>query len=686
MNGRVSKNYDKLRKKHIWPSIVLFFVVMGISVLCFGMSLAFYIEYLADSKMTVGFEKANEIKNVIDNRLANGMTYEEALLSLAGESKDELSVCILDENNNVLCSVGNITIDLSERNESLSVDFGFEDQEDESYYFYWDREDENQSFGFTENDGHILHIIRTFLRGESVDERETTWFRATVIQFPYWVTSLSFPDGSRIALQQTLRVKRYDFVFIFVLGVFFLIVIAIVLFVLIGNIIGNVRYQRRIAKLVSTDSVTGGKNWFYFSTRATRILSKSKNAKKSYAVIDFEWMKYRNFCGLHGVKEGEEKLTQLLAFIQTKLKKNEICARYEKANLAVLLYSEDTENAGAVMEERIGECLKEIPQALGFSNLIFHVGIFDVDTEFDETGIVVRRKDVDIEKFYGNAGIARASIEEDNESGIKHFNQKMWDEQMWEHKVNEQKQRALDNEEFLVYIQPKYHPVTEELSGAEALIRWQNPIEGFLPPGRFIPIFEKSSFITKIDDYMISHVAKLQAEWLAKGKKVVPVSINVSRVHFAQPDLAEHIASLVDAYNVPHQYIEIELTESAFFDDRNALLGTIRKLKELGFDVSMDDFGAGYSSLNSLKDLPLDVLKLDADFFRGEETGDRGEIIVSQAIDLAKHLNMRIVAEGIEKKEQVDFLAKCGCDMIQGYYFAKPMPASDYETRMNEKE
>ena len=162
----------------------------------------------------------------------------------------------------------------------------------------------------------------------------------------------------------------------------------------------------------------------------------------------------------------------------------------------------------------------------------------------------------------------------------------------------------------------------------------------------------------------------------------MPVSVNVSRAHFIESDLAEQIRDAVDKEGAPRALIEIELTESAFFDDKKALISTIEKLKSYGFSVSMDDFGAGYSSLNSLKDMPLDVLKLDADFFRGDSEGGRGEIVVSEAIKLAKALNMRTVAEGVEVRDQVDFLAKQGCDMIQGYYYAKPMAGADYELRM----
>ncbi len=256
------------------------------------------------------------------------------------------------------------------------------------------------------------------------------------------------------------------------------------------------------------------------------------------------------------------------------------------------------------------------------------------------------------------------------------------EDQKWNDVVRASQEKALENEEFLVYYQPKYDPKTDKLNGAEALIRWNSPEYGFKGPGAFIPIFEKNGFIKKIDHYMLTHVARDQKKWFDAGLSCVPVSVNISRAHFIEPDLAEQIRDAVDKEGTPRELIEIELTESAFFDDKNALINIINKLKEYGFAVSMDDFGSGYSSLNSLKDMPLDVLKLDAEFFRGNSDGNRGEIVVSEAISLAKKLNMRTVAEGVEAKDQVEFLAAQGCDMIQGYYYAKPMPGNEYEQRM----
>ena len=314
-------------------------------------------------------------------------------------------------------------------------------------------------------------------------------------------------------------------------------------------------------------------------------------------------------------------------------------------------------------------------------NFIFEAGV-DIIRPEENNGVIVRRTECSIEKAYNNACTAITAQGETDPGGVFIFDDKLLEEQRWFDIVQEHQMKAIVNHEFEVYYQPKYDPKTLELGGAEALIRWNSPEYGFVSPGRFIPIFEKNGFITEIDHFMISNVAANQRMWLDMGYKVGCVSVNVSRAHFAEKDLALQIRDMVDAAGCPHNLIEIELTESAFFDDQNAMIETIKALKSFGFKVSMDDFGAGYSSLNSLKDMPLDVLKLDAGFFRGDKAGDRGQIVVSETIKLAKNLKMKTVAEGVDEKEQVEFLASQGCDLIQGYYFAKPMPKAEYAAKL----
>ena len=225
-----------------------------------------------------------------------------------------------------------------------------------------------------------------------------------------------------------------------------------------------------------------------------------------------------------------------------------------------------------------------------------------------------REKDKDIEQLYNNAMLACDMLGEEAENKIVFFDVEMNKRRLWERQVEDDMDAALVNHEFQVYLQPKISTAQESLAGAEALVRWIHPQEGFIPPNRFIPIFERNGFILKLDDYMLEEIAKQQAQWISQGRKVVPISVNVSRAHFAKEDLAEHICSIADKYQVPHSVIELELTESAFFDDKEVLLQTVKKLREAGFPVSMDD--------------------------------------------LAKKLNMKIVAEGIESREQVDFLTE----------------------------
>ena len=452
---------------------------------------------------------------------------------------------------------------------------------------------------------------------------------------------------------------------------------SIVIILLFVHSIASVVRQRKLTNLFFMDEVTGGKNWMWFIVKGEAFLKKRSSARNRYAVLDVVFVNYRNYCVCHSVKDGEKMLKKVEDCINSRLTKKEMCAHYASANFAVLLRVSNEET----LKARINELLDRLAEIDPNHKFNFRIGVDAIDVEVDKRGKATKRRHVDLEREYNNACAARSTLEDTDETGVAFFNDSIVEEQKWLDIVQERQQSAVDNNEFVVYYQPKYDPRTDKLLGAEALIRWRTR-EGLKGPGSFIPIFEKNGFITEIDHYMIKHVARDQKKWLDEGLNCVPVSVNVSRAHFIEPDLAEQIRDMVDAEGTPHNLIEIELTESAFFDDKKALVNTIGRLKKYGFAVSMDDFGAGYSSLNSLKDMPLDVLKLDAEFFRGDMDDERGEIVVSEAIKLAKSLNMKTVAEGIEAKDQVEFLAKQGCDMIQGYIYAKPMPEDKFVKRI----
>ena len=472
----------------------------------------------------------------------------------------------------------------------------------------------------------------------------------------------------KVYVLQDINVYAYDFFMLIMNTLLFGIMIAVFILYYLISFVSVIVNMQKTTKVIYTDMITGGNNWLYFVKKGNKLL-KRKSALDNYAVIHFKMRKYRSFCTCFGVKEGEELIEQLYQVLKKHVKRNELMAYKQNAEFAMVLSYTDEQQ----LSDRIEALASALDAVLPKMKLYFAVGIYKV-----------HKKERDIEQLYNNAVLACDMLGEEAENRIVFFDVEMNNRKLWERKVEDDMDAALANHEFQVYLQPKISTVQETLAGAEALVRWIHPQEGFIPPNKFIPIFERNGFILKLDDYMLEEIARQQAQWIKQGRKVVPISVNVSRAHFAKEDLAEHICNIVDNYQVPHSVIELELTESAFFDDKQVLLQTVKKLRKAGFIVSMDDFGAGYSSLNSLKELQLDVLKLDADFFRGADAQERGLLIVTEVIDLAKKLNMKIVAEGIESREQVDFLTEQECDLIQGYFFAKPMPISEFEEKYKE--
>ena len=490
-----------------------------------------------------------------------------------------------------------------------------------------------------------------------------------IIYCDYWI-AYSVKDGSQIIGFKThLPLTLNDFAYYILFLAITYLLATLIFIILVANVLRTHRNNRKMKKLIFRDHITGDRNWFWFAYTAKNIL-KRRRSNVQYAIVSLTFVRYRNYVLCHSVDAGERTLRDIWKTINTFLDKNEIVAHGFIANYPILIKANTADEANA----RLERIIKSLSILGGEHDFKFQAGVYMIDPKV--------RKNADIDLLYNNASSARATLEATAETGIAFFDNQLVDDERWIDKVTERQKDALEKEEFKVYYQPKYDPRTNELMGGEALIRWDSQDLGFVSPGKFIPIFEKSGFITKIDHYMLSHVARDQKKWIDEGRKCVPVSVNVSRAHFIETNLAEQIRDIVDREGAPHDLIEIELTESAFFDDTKQMLKTIKKLKSYGFLVSMDDFGSGYSSLNSLKDMPLDILKLDAGFFSGDKHNERADIVVSETLQLARKLNMTTVAEGVEDQSQVDFLAAEGCNMIQGYYYAKPMPREEYELRL----
>ncbi|MBQ0040227.1 MAG: GGDEF domain-containing protein [Treponema sp.] len=241
-------------------------------------------------------------------------------------------------------------------------------------------------------------------------------------------------------------------------------------------------------------------------------------------------------------------------------------------------------------------------------------------------------------------------------------------------------ERGLEENEFTFYLQPKCSIKDNKIVGAEALVRWNSKIHGFVSPGDFIPALEKNGMVMKVDVYVWEKVCKTIRNWINSGKTPVPISVNVSRMDIFAVDVPTVFSNLIDIYEIDPKYVEIEITESAFIDDTRILRTVIQRLKDKGFSILIDDFGSGYSSLNMLKDVQADVLKMDMKFFDLNNTNyDKGISIIKSVVDLSRNMKLPVIAEGVETQEQIDLLKGMGLNYVQGFYYYKPIPIEEYE-------
>ncbi|MBP1756052.1 MAG: putative signaling protein [Firmicutes bacterium] len=442
------------------------------------------------------------------------------------------------------------------------------------------------------------------------------------------------------------------------------IVAAILMFILM--IITQIRSNKKVINTLYLDPVTGGDNWYRFRMNMNKILNSKQFNRKNYALINFDINRFKIINDAYGYHKGDEVLKDIYNAVRRWAKAGEPLTRYAADQFYVLMSFSDQEE----LTKRVFDLNERIRQLRYTKTAKIFYGVY----------YITERKD-SIDRMGEFAQVAKNNIKGNSESIISFFDDVARGRLLEEEEIEKSMNEALKNDEFHVYLQPKYMAKEETISGAEALVRWKSSNGMPVSPSDFIPLFEKNGFITELDYYMLKKVCELIRDWLDKGYSPLPISVNISRLHFANSHLAETIIDIVDSYQVPHNLIELELTESAFLQNKQMLIDTVVRLRQDGFLVSMDDFGAGYSSLNSLKDLPLDTVKLDGELFRLTDEVERGLCVIRNTITMAKDLHMKVVAECIETKEQVEFLCTVGCDIIQGYYFAKPMPADQFEKR-----
>ena len=265
------------------------------------------------------------------------------------------------------------------------------------------------------------------------------------------------------------------------------------------------------------------------------------------------------------------------------------------------------------------------------------------------------------------------------------FGEKMRRQLMRERQVENDIVGALENGELVLYIQPKVNMSTGRIIGGEALVRWLHPEKGLVSPGEFIPVLEKNGFIINVDEYIWEKVFAYLGKLKEEGRELVPISINVSRLHAYDTQLAENLIRLREKYDIPAEYVPLELTESAFLEDEKGMYQRMENLRSQGFLVSMDDFGTGYSTMNMLKNQTLDEIKIDREFIRDLEK-DKSQIIIRNTIAMLQQLGAHIVIEGVETEEQKEFLLGCNCTDVQGFLFYRPMPVEEFDRLLLQQE
>ena len=294
-----------------------------------------------------------------------------------------------------------------------------------------------------------------------------------------------------------------------------------------------------------------------------------------------------------------------------------------------------------------------------------------------------RKQKVPVSNLIDRAAAAHITIKGNYLQHVACYDEKIRQKEAAESMILSDMYTALREEQFQVFLQPKVEMGTGKIIGSEALVRWMHPQRGMIPPADFIPVFEKNGFIIELDKYMIKHTCMIIRKWMDQGVKVYPISVNLSRVNLYNTRLIQDIEDYVNEYHIPREYISFELTESAFSADNSYMKMLASRLQTNKFKVLMDDFGSGYSSLNTLKEIPVDILKIDLKFLAAGRNTERANLIIKHVVEMANDLGLLIVVEGVEKEEQVHFLLDIGCRIAQGFYYYHPITVEEYEKNIN---
>ena len=439
-----------------------------------------------------------------------------------------------------------------------------------------------------------------------------------------------------------------------------IIVILIIVAICVYIVLTNNKKQKQLFEYAYIDPITKKGNIYYFRKEGQEKLENKKKDNMYVAVLDIN--KFKMINKAYGFQTGDTILYGIGEELEKILGKESLICRYSNDYFVTLFeYNEDIHKILNKMVKSI-EYLKLQGNVY---NLSVNIGIYKLE-----------EADKDISEVMDKAIIAHSASKGDVFNKFYVYDKKIERKIEKESKIENEMHKALENKEFKVYYQPKLYTKTEKLYGAEALVRWEHNGK-LVPPNEFIPLFEKNKFILKLDAYVFEQVCADLKGWKeAYGKELI-VSVNVSREHFLDEHFLEKYRMIAAKYNVNPNQIDLEITESATVEAGIDIIEVMNKMKKLGFLISIDDFGTGYSSLSTIQDMPADILKIDKSFV--DKIGKSEKNIIDYILNIAKDLQLITIAEGVETKEQRDYLLENGCNVIQGYYYSKPLPKEEFE-------
>ena len=451
----------------------------------------------------------------------------------------------------------------------------------------------------------------------------------------------------------------------FMVMVIVIIIMAVMAIFVIHYIQGE---QKKVYDLAYVDDLTRAPNENAFKEKATELLRD--NPDVPYMVICFDLMNFRYINEGYGHLKADMLLRDIAAALRDAYAYNETFGRLSADRFVGLVVDDDRHTE---RKEFIAERLAKASEEIGMKYPIkFKTGMY-----------YVRDKNEPISDMIDKANLARKSVVTSSRNLEAEYREQLMEETRKQEQVESRMHEALENGEFKPYLQPKWNMMTDQICGAEALIRWVDSKGTIIPPGEFIPVFEKNGFIESIDFYMLEEICKYIRQMIDEGREVYPVSINQSRYLLYDPNYIMKVQEIMLRYRVPKGLIELEITETVFFNEKERMLEVMRHLKEFNMNLSIDDFGSGYSSLNLLRDIPFDVLKIDRGFLDESTQSDSGKWILRKIVEMAEGLKLKVICEGVETHEQVEMLLEIGCIYAQGFLYSRPVPLDEFMEKYN---